>query len=281
MTTPEVGTAVAVAEPKAVAVDYHRELEGARMLMKSGLLPAGVKSAEAAMFIVLTGRDMGLSPVQSLRSIHVIQGKIEVAADMQLGLFHRAGGKSQWVTLTNTEAVLRLAAPWLIEPHQESFTMEDAKRAGLDKASRSGEPSMFLKFPRPMLRSRAITAGLKSIGFDPTAGMYAPGEIGGPALVEGEEVTAPVEEADGPKSARPQAGVSPTPSAEPGTGATTSTSEDDPEPAEATALRDIEELLPSLSVDQQIYVKEKLGGGSDPVRLLQLLRDHAPKAKAS
>jgi hypothetical protein len=43
-----------------------------------------------------------------------------------------------------------------------------------------------------MLRSRAITAGLKSIGFDPTAGIYAPGELGGPEpiVVEGEVLPA-------------------------------------------------------------------------------------------
>ncbi len=171
---PEIGNTLTLSTPSPVpAVDYGRELEGARMLLRSGLLPDAIKTPESALFIILTGRDMGLSPVQSLRGIYVIKGKVEVSADLQLGLFHRAGGRSHLVTLTAEEAVLRLDASWLLEPHTESFTMEDARRANLVSGN-------YKLFPKPMLRSRAITAGLKSIGFDATAGMYAPGEIGGP-----------------------------------------------------------------------------------------------------
>jgi hypothetical protein len=170
-----VSTSLVRTEGTAV-VAWSQELEGAKMLMRSGLLPKSITSPEAALFIILTGRDLGLSPVQSLRSINVIQGKIEVAADAQLGLFHRAGGKSHWRTLTNEVAVLELHAPWLTEPHAESFTLEDARRAGLGGDN-------WRKYPKAMLRSRAITAGLKSVGFDPTAGMYAEGEIGGPEPV--------------------------------------------------------------------------------------------------
>jgi hypothetical protein len=176
-----MGEALIVHQP-AAPVNWSQEIEGARMLLKSGLLPQGIKTPEAALFIILTGKDLGLSPVQSLRSIHTIQGKIEVAADAQLGLFHRSGGKSHWRALTNEQAVLELHAPWLTEPHVESFTLEDAKRAKLGGDN-------WAKYPKAMLRSRAITAGLKSIGFDPTAGIYAPGEIGGvEAVVEGEVV---------------------------------------------------------------------------------------------
>jgi hypothetical protein len=179
-----MGADLIVHQP-APPVNYSQELEGAKMLLKSGLLPQSLRSPEAALFVILTGRDLGLSPVQSLRSIHVIQGKIEVAADAQLGLFHRSGGKSHWKALTNEQAVLELHAPWLTEPHVESFTLEDAKRAKLGGDN-------WQKYPKAMLRSRAITAGLKSIGFDPTAGIYAPGELGGPEpiVVEGEVLPA-------------------------------------------------------------------------------------------
>jgi hypothetical protein len=166
-----------VRSTSAPVVAWNDEMEGAKMLLRSGLLPDTIKTPEAALFIILTGRDMGLSPVQSLRSIYIVKGKVEVSADMQLGLFHREGGRSHWVTLSDTQAVLRLAAPWLLEPHEESFSIEDAKRAGLAGGQN------WRAWPKAMLRSRAITAGLKSIGFDPTAGMYAPGEVGGPEPV--------------------------------------------------------------------------------------------------
>lgn len=265
---PEIGTALVRTDAPALVVDYKQELAGAKMLIASGLVPAGVKSPEAAMFIILTGRDLGLSPVQSLRSIHVIQGKVEVAADQQLGLFHRAGGRSQWLELTNEKAVLKLVAPWLIEPHVETFTMQDAKQAKLGGDN-------WQKYPKAMLRSRAITAALKSIGFDPTAGCYAPGEIGGEAVVVGDVVeNAPDPKANGVAS---PIGASPTDTTQESEAAV-----DAQEEAESQALREIETRLPSLTVDQQIYVKEKLGSGSDPVQLLDLIDTRMPqKAKVS
>lgn len=156
----------------AAGVDWATELEGARMLLKSGLAPQSLKTSEAALFVILVGRDLGLSPTQSLRSVTVIQGKVEIAADMQLALFKRSGGRAVWSVLTDAQATLDLAHP-NGDAHRETFTMEDAKRAKL-----SGDN--WTKYPKAMLRSRCITAAMKSVGFDVLAGVYAPGEIGGP-----------------------------------------------------------------------------------------------------
>lgn len=151
----------------------------AKELVTTGFLPQAVKTPAQAVAIILTGKELGLGPMQSLRSISIIQGKPELAADLQLSLFHRDGGRSKWETLSDTEAVL-----WLKHPngdeHTETFSMVDAKRAGI-----SGGQN-WQKYPKAMLRSRAITAGLKSVGFEPLTGVYAPGEIGGPEVVEGQ-----------------------------------------------------------------------------------------------
>jgi hypothetical protein len=163
---------------QAAPVNWDAELKGAQYLVRSGLVPRDIKTAESALFVILSGRDMGLSPVQSLRGIRPIQGKIELSADLQLGLFHRSGGKSQWVELSDKIATLKLLAPWSIEPHLSSFSIEDAKRAQLLSNQ------TWLKYPKAMLRSRAITQGLKDIGFILGAGVYAPGEIGGSVIID-------------------------------------------------------------------------------------------------
>jgi hypothetical protein len=157
---------------QAPVVQWDQELRGAKYLVASGLCPTGIKSPEAALFIILAGRDLGLSPVASLRNIHIIQGKVELSADMQLSLFASRGGKFKWLVVSDTEATIELHAPWLLAPHVSKWTMADAQRAKL-----SGDN--WQKYPKAMLRSRAITAGLKDIGFDATAGVYAPGEIDG------------------------------------------------------------------------------------------------------
>jgi len=159
-------------------INWESEIAGAKALLKSGLLPSAIKSAEAALFIILTGRDLGLSPVQSLRSIHIIQGKVELSADLQLGLFHRQGGRSKWRKLDATGAELELQASWLAEPHVSRFGVEEAKKAELMSSAN------YRKYPVAMFRSRAITQGLKDIGFLAASGVYAPGELGGDVIVD-------------------------------------------------------------------------------------------------
>lgn len=178
----------------SMAVDWPKELEGAKLLLSSGLLPPSIKTAQQALYVILTGRDLGLSPVQSLRSINVIQGKIEVAADMQLALFKRHGGRAQFTALTDAEAVLTLHHA-NGDAHTETFTMADAQRAGLNGDN-------WRKYPRAMLRSRVITAGLKSVGFDVLAGAYAEGEIGGPepAITSDSEPVSPQDKSDVPEA---------------------------------------------------------------------------------
>lgn len=156
----------------------------AKELCTTGFLPVAVKTPAQAVAIILTGRELGLGPMQALRSICIIQGKPELAADLQLSIFHRDGGRSKWLALTESKAAL-----WLRHPngdeHTETFTMDDARRAGLANGQN------WQKYPKAMLRSRAITAGLKSIGFEPLSGTYAPGEVGGPEIVPPEPEAVP------------------------------------------------------------------------------------------
>jgi hypothetical protein len=179
---PETAVIVATAEERSLKVarsqpNFHDMMALATTLLQTGFLPEAIKTPGQALAIILTGQELGLGPMQSLRSIHIIKGKPELAADLQLALFHRkdAEGKcglSRWERLDETEAILWLKHPNGTE-HTEHFTLKDAERAGLS----GGEN--YKKWPKAMLRSRAITAGLKSVGFEPTTGVYDEGEISG------------------------------------------------------------------------------------------------------
>lgn len=140
-------------------------------LVGTGFLPAHIKTGAQAAAVILAGREMGLPPMRSLRSLRLIQGNVTEAADSQLARFKADGGRSDFKELTETKAVLWLRHPNADE-HIETFTLEDAKRAGL--VSGGGN---YGKFPKAMLRSRAITAGLKSIGWNGASGVYDPSEL--------------------------------------------------------------------------------------------------------
>ena len=58
----------------------------AEMLVKSGFLPASIKTKEQAVAIILTGQELGLPPMLALRKINVIQGVPTVAPELMLAL---------------------------------------------------------------------------------------------------------------------------------------------------------------------------------------------------
>lgn len=148
-------------------------------MLKTGFLPKAITTAAQAVAVILTGRELGLGPMQALRSISIITGKPVLAADLQLALFKRAGGRAKFTMLSDVAATLTLTDRGG-DQHTESFTMADAKRAGLTTNA------TWTKYPKAMLRSRCITAALKSIGFEPTTGVYDPEELGGAPILEGE-----------------------------------------------------------------------------------------------
>ena len=168
-------------------MDFDKLLAFSDVLVRTGFLPESIKTAGQCAAIILAGRELGLRPMRALRSLVLVKGKVVESADSQLSRFKTDGGRAQFKTLDATQAVL-----WLKHPngdeHTETFTIEDANRAGLTKPDRNGGPSMFLKFPKPMLRSRAITSGLKSIGWEGGAGAYDPDEAAAFAPTRSDDV---------------------------------------------------------------------------------------------
>ena len=172
----------AVATQDAPSMSFTDMLAMGNELVRTGFLPDHVKNGAQAAAIILAGRELGMPPMRSLRSIFLVKGKITESADSQLARFKTDGGRAKFTTLDDTRAVL-----WLKHPngdeHTESFTMEDAKRAGLVSSG------MYSKFSKAMLRSRAITAGLKSVGWEGGAGAYDPDELApAPAAAEPDDI---------------------------------------------------------------------------------------------
>lgn len=139
-------------------------------LRRTGFLPSHIRDGVSFAAIVLMGRELGMGTMAACRKLQVIKGTVTERADSQLARFKSCGGRAQFKELTETRAVLVLRHPNGDE-HTETFTIEDAKRAGL--ASNDN----YAKHPKAMLRSRAITAGLKSIGWEGAVGIYDPDEV--------------------------------------------------------------------------------------------------------
>ena len=158
-----------IAHPPAEA-SFGQLVSMGSSLLKTGFLPAHIKSGEAFAAIVLMGREMGMSTMAACRKLQCIKGTVTERADSQLARFKSDGGRARFEALDETKAVL-----WVRHPngdeHTETFTMADAERAGL------GTNDNYKRHPKAMLRSRAITAALKSVGWEGAVGLYDPDEI--------------------------------------------------------------------------------------------------------
>ena len=143
----------------------------AEVVVQSGMF--NCKNAADAFVRISTGVALGLSAVQSLRGIYVISGKPGLSADLMMGLCLRSPDCEffRMVESTTTKATFTAKRRGDPQPTTLSFTLEDAKLAGLTTNG------MYTKYPAQMLRARCVAA-LSRLAFpDLCHGLYTPDEI--------------------------------------------------------------------------------------------------------
>lgn len=180
---------------KGVTISTIDELKRiASMCIQSGFFSDTKDVAQAAVKIQ-RGLELGLQPMQSMESIHLIPGrggaKVELSAQLMAALAKRAGYKLKFKS-TDTECVVSWRDPDGEELGDSDFTVDDAKRAGLWGRGN------WTKYPKDMLRARAVSRGARMFAPEVFLGVYVQGEISeSPAIeehVEAEIVEAVIEE---------------------------------------------------------------------------------------
>jgi hypothetical protein len=167
--------------PRGVAPTTVAELkELATIAINSGLLSRELqgKGAQAAFIIIATGMELGLSPMQALRGIHVVEGKPVLSADLLVALVKRSGACEYFRLVESTPEratyeTLRKGEP---KPTPLTWTMEDARRANL-----VGRQN-WKAHPAAMLRARCAAALARAVYPDLLLGVYEESE--------GEEIAA-------------------------------------------------------------------------------------------
>jgi hypothetical protein len=128
----------------------------ANYVSKSGLAPKGMESPEAIFVAVQMGMELGISPMMALQNIGVINGRPGVFGDLPLALIRNSGlleeyreeeiGKPSEDTWGFKCTARRIGCT----PKSETFTVADAKRAGL-----WGKAGPWTQWPKRMLKFRA------------------------------------------------------------------------------------------------------------------------------
>jgi hypothetical protein len=171
------------------SAEWQQINEMAKAVAATEFVPAAMRGKPAAVLAcVLTGRELGIGPMQSLKHIAIIEGKPGLSAELMAGLVRSRGHKLRIITRTTTEAEVEgVRADDPQHPLRVRWTLKDAERAGLCTISddgrprardRNNKPMPWEKYPDAVLLARAISALCRALFSDVTAGFsYTPEEI--------------------------------------------------------------------------------------------------------
>lgn len=140
----------------------------------------GAKTPQQALVLMLAGRDLGFSYMQSLRSFHVINGKPSLTADAMVAICLARKDLCAYfrrVSESETEATWETQRVGDPSPTRSTFTLAEAKTAGL-----LGN-AMWSKYPKRMLSARAKAFLARDVYPELLAGFLEEGEAQG--IVEG------------------------------------------------------------------------------------------------
>jgi hypothetical protein len=135
-------------------------------IAQTEFVPQGLRGKPAAITAaILYGREIGLGPIQSLQSVDVIDGRPAISAEMARALALAAGHELFVEESTTQRCVVRGRRVNSREWVQITWTMDDAKRAGLDGRQN------WRKHPRRMLQARATSELCHLLFSDAIGGM--------------------------------------------------------------------------------------------------------------
>jgi len=142
----------------------------------------GVKNPAEAAVRIMYGQELGLTPIQSLMGVVVIQGKPTLAANTVAALIKRTGRYNYRVAKWDATACELEFTEGGKPLGPVSFSLDDARKAGLIKQGGGWD-----KYPKAMLFARAVTQGARTYCPDVfLGGIYTPDELEEP------EIQAPV-----------------------------------------------------------------------------------------
>lgn len=138
-------------------------------------------NGKAGIFsIMLYARELGLPPMQCIMGgMHNIQGKIELSARLMNSMIRKAGHKIEIIETTPKKCVLKGTRKDTGEVCSVSFSLEDAKNAGIYKSGGAWD-----KWGEDMCFARCLSRLARRLWADVIGTAYVEGEIADEKLEE-------------------------------------------------------------------------------------------------
>ena len=162
-----MGNEVAVRQNDAIArpESFEGLMQMADTLVKSGFLPSAIKTAAQAAAIMVAGREIGLSGMQSFRELYVVNGQVGMSTRLIVSFFKSYGGRYLFLERTPQTCTVRLIGP-LGDEHDHTMTRQEADQMGITKEKNKETNQLQEKFnwranPAGMLSNNTIKAAIR------------------------------------------------------------------------------------------------------------------------
>jgi len=145
----------------------------AQSLSKSALIPTALRGKpEDILVVLMSGRELGIPPMQSLRHLHCIEGRMSMSAQLILARVRRSPLCEYFTVLESTKTGAKCVTKRKGSVQEESadFTMDEA--VAMNLAGRDN----WKKQPRTMLMWRAVTRLCRMVYPDLIEGLYSDDE---------------------------------------------------------------------------------------------------------
>lgn len=166
--------------------DYESLWKLSQRISNTPFVPTALRGKnEAVLACVLYGAELGLGPMQSLNSIHVIEGRTAMSPELMRAMVARHGHRIDVIENSATACEVKGIRSDTGSMATVRWTMDDAKLAGL-----AGKNN-WKTYPRAMLLARATSELCRIVFPDVIAGLsYTPEEVSSIAGIEYvEEIT--------------------------------------------------------------------------------------------
>ena len=167
-TTATIAT-MAVPEHKYEPTDAESAWKLAKLLFNSGLLPRHISSPEGAFTMMVAGAELGLTSMQAIRSLKMVDGNITMPAELMVARVKTRCPDCVYFQLIETTGAVatyetqRKGEP---KPVRMSFTIEEARQAEL-----TGKAN-WKRYPAAMLRARATSSLCRAVYPETVLGIY-------------------------------------------------------------------------------------------------------------
>ena len=165
--------ALTIRQPVLTPSTFGELVQFAKMASNSTLVPRDYAGKpENVMLAVQMGSELGLSPMQAIQNISVINGRPAVWGDAMLGLVRASPLCEDVIETVEGEGEARAATCTVkrrgATPVTVRFSAADAKRAGL-----LGKPGPWQQYPDRMMRMRARGFALRDAFPDVLRGLIS------------------------------------------------------------------------------------------------------------